>query len=557
MISSLSLTGLGVIDAADLELESGLTVLTGETGAGKTMVVTSLQLLLGQRASSDLVRSGAARAKVTAHLTVDAQGGVATRVTEAGGSLDDDTLTAVRTIAAEGRSRAALGGAAVPVGLLGDLAAELIAIHGQHEQGRLADPPQQRHLLDRFGGLEASVATVADAHAALAALNAERTALQDDDQSRLRAADALRFGLAEIRAVAPAAGEDETLKAEEERLAHAVDLKQAAHGVANVLAEDDRSVTEQIGELQRNLDAVREHDSRLDALAARLSDIGYLLSDLTSDLHSYAASVDADPSRLADLQDRRAALAPLLRKYGPQLTQVLAWAEDAELQLAQVVGADHRLAELDTKIAEATSAWFVQATALSDRRSEAATELSRDVSGELAALAMPDAEFVVEVRRGDTPSAFGLDQVAFLLRPHRGGSLMPIQRAASGGELSRLMLGLEVVLAGVSPVATLVFDEVDAGVGGSAAVEVGRRLAQLGQHRQVLVVTHLPQVAAFADHHWVVQKSTSGNVTASDLRHVEGDERIKELTRMLAGLTESSSGRAHAEELLAVARTTK
>ena len=557
MISSLSMAGLGVIDAADLDLEPGLTVLTGETGAGKTMVVSSLQLLLGQRASPDLVRSGAARAQVTARLTVDTQGSVAHRVVDAGGSLDDDTLTAARTIAAQGRSKAALGGAAVPVGLLGEVASHLITIHGQHEQGRLTDPVQQRQLLDRFGGLEASAAAVSHSYAALSAMTAERSELQGDEQSRLRQADALRFGLAEIRAVAPVAGEDVELRMDEERLAHAVELKQAALRAANALSEDDQSVSDQIGEQQRALDAAREHDPRLDALAVRLSDIGYLLADLTSDLNAYGASIDADPSRLAELQERRAALGPLLRKYGPELAQVLEWADAAEEQLVKVVGADDRLAELEAEIERATATWFVEATELSERRGEAAVSLSREVSGELAALAMPDAEFVVEVQRGDAPTSFGLDQVAFLLRPHRGGDLTPVQRGASGGELSRIMLALEVVLAGMSPVATLVFDEVDAGVGGSAAVEVGRRLAHLGQHRQVLVVTHLPQVAAFADHHWVVQKSTSGGVTASDLRQVNGDDRVKELTRMLAGLAESSSGRAHAEELLAVARASR
>ena len=557
MITSLSLAGLGVIDAAELDLQPGLTVLTGETGAGKTMVVTSLQLLLGQRASPELVRSGSARAQVTAHLAVDPQGTVATRVTEAGGTLDDDTLTAVRTIAAQGRSRAALGGAAVPVGLLGEVGAHLIAVHGQHEQGRLTDPVQQRQLLDRFGGLEVSAAAVSDTYATLSAMTAERGQLQGDEQSRLRQADALRFGLAEIRAVAPAAGEDVALRTNEERLAHAVELKQAALSAASALSEDDQSVSDQLGEQQRALDAVREHDPRLDALATRLSDIGYFLADVTSDLNGYGASIDADPSRLAELQERRAALGPLLRKYGPELSQVLEWADAAEEQLAQVVGADGRLADLDAEIERVTATWFAQATELSERRSEAAASLSREVSVELAALAMPDAEFVVTVQRGDSPTSFGLDQVAFLLRPHRGGDLTPVQRGASGGELSRIMLALEVVLAGMSPVATLVFDEVDAGVGGSAAVEVGRRLAHLGQHRQVLVVTHLPQVAAFADHHWVVLKSTSGDVTASGLRQVDGDDRVKELTRMLAGLAESSSGRAHAEELLAVARASR
>lgn len=557
MISSLSLSGLGVIEAAELELEPGLTVLTGETGAGKTMVVASLQLLLGQRASPDMVRSGAANAQVTARLTIDPQGPSAARVSGAGGLLDGQTLTAVRTIAAQGRSKAAIGGAAVPVGVLGEVVADLIAIHGQHEQGRLTDQGQQRQLLDRYGALEPLADEVSAGHAALMALRSERTELEDNEQHRLREADALRFGLDEIRSVGPAVGEDVELRQEEDRLAHAVELKQAALRAASSLAEDERSVTDQLAEVQRGLDEARDHDGRLDALAARLDDVGYLLSDLASDLNAYGDSVDADPNRLASVQERRAALTPLLRKYGPDLAQVLEWADDAERRLANVVGAEQRLAEIDAEIELAAAAWDARAVALSEHRLAAGESLSKKVSGELAALAMPDAEFLVDVRRGDAPASFGLDQVAFLLRPHRGGDYLPVQRGASGGELSRIMLALEVVLARTTQVSTLVFDEVDAGVGGGAAVEVGRRLALLGQHRQVLVVTHLPQVAAFADHHWVVQKSTSGDVTASDLRHLEGEGRVQELTRMLAGLAESSSGRAHAEELLEVARTTK
>lgn len=557
MITSLSLSGLGVIDAADLELEPGLTVLTGETGAGKTMVVASLQLLLGQRASLDMVRSGARYAQVTAHLTVDQQGRSAARVSEAGGVLDGETLTAVRTIAAQGRSKAALGGAAVPLAVMGDVTGDLIAVHGQHEQGRLTDQGHQRQLLDRHGGLESLAGEVSGAHAALVALQNERAKLEGDEQHRLREADALRFGLDEIRAVGPVVGEDVELRQEEERLAHAVELKQAALRAASALAEEERSVTDQLGDVQRGLDEVREHDERLDALADRLREVGYLLSDLVSDLGRYGESIEADPIRLAGVQERRAALTPLLRKYGPDLVQVLEWAAEAEDRLAGVVGDDRRLAELEAEIERETAAWHELAVALSEKRSAAAASLSEQVSGELEALAMPDAEFCVDVRRGDTPASSGLDQVAFLLRPHRGGDYLPVQRGASGGELSRIMLALEVVLAGTSQVPTLVFDEVDAGVGGGAAVEVGRRLALLGQHRQVLVVTHLPQVAAFADHHWIVQKSTSGNVTASDLRHLDDEGRVEELTRMLAGLAESSSGRAHAEELLEVARTSK
>ena len=557
MITTLSLSGIGVIDSAELELRPGLTVLTGETGAGKTMVVTGLQLLLGQRASAELVRAGADRAQVTAHLAVDREGMVAERVRNAGGELDDDDLTVVRTIAAGGRSRAALGGAAVPVGLLGEVGAELVAIHGQHDQGHLTSPGRQRELLDRFGGLVSLVDEVGRRYVALRALEDERDDLVAHRQERLREADALRLGLTEITAVAPVVGEDAALRAEGERLGHAVELKQAAMTVAAALADDDSALTERIAELQRVLDLVRQHDERLDALAARVSEIGYLVADVASDLNSYASGVDADPLRLADLQERRAALTPLMRKYGPELADVLAWADDAQQRLATVAGTDDRLDELEGVIATDTAAWHALAHDLGEQRGRAATRLGDLVTAELTALAMPDAGLVVEVRRRATPAASGLDDVSFLLRPHRGGSLAPVQRGASGGELSRVMLALEVVLADADPVATLVFDEVDAGVGGEAAVEVGRRLGQLGRSRQVLVVTHLPQVAAFADQHWVVEKSTSGDVTTSGLQRLDDDARVRELTRMLAGLAESSSGHAHAEELLAVARAAR
>jgi len=349
--------------------------------------------------------------------------------------------------------------------------------------------------------------------------------------------------------------------AEEERLAHAVELKQAALSVALQLAENDGSVSQQVGELQPLLDAVRAHDPTLDAMASRLADLGYLVSDLASELNSYHSSVEADPVRLAEVQERRAAISALQRKYGPELSTVLAWAADASKRLEVVTGTDDRLAELEFELQQALDGWVRVARDLSAQRAAAAIRLADGVTGELASLAMPDATVEVRITRRDAsdavehvPSASGLDDVTFLLRPHTGAPASPVHRGASGGELSRVMLAIEVVLAGADPVPTVVFDEVDAGVGGSAAVEVGKRLARLGRSRQVLVVTHLPQVAAFADRHWLVEKSTSGGVTASGVRELDQGERVKELTRMLAGLSESSSGQAHAEELLEVAR---
>lgn len=554
MITSLSLSGLGVIESAEIDLQQGLTVLTGETGAGKTMVVTGLQLLLGQRASADLVRAGASRAQIMAHVSIDPSQALFDRVQDAGGELDDDLLTAVRTISPTGRSRAALGGAAVPVSLLGEVGAELVAIHGQHDQGHLAAPSMQRALLDRYGDLVPLAEKVSAGFHGLRTLKAERADLADRQQERLREADALRFGLAEITDVAPLEAEDEAIRAQEERLAHAVELKHAALTVAAALSDDDRGVANELAVLQRTLDVVRQHDSHLDDVATRLSEVTYLIADLASDMQSYGDGVEADPNRLAALQDRRSALTALMRKYGPALSDVLAWATDAEQRLVAAVGDDDRLAELDGAIDSATAAWHRLATELSSHRIAAAERLSSAVTDELIGLAMPDAEVKVEVVQGTEPAAAGLDEVAYLLRPHRGGAFTPVQRGASGGELSRVMLALEVVLADADSVPTLVFDEVDAGVGGAAAVEVGRRLGQLGRSRQVLVVTHLPQVAAFADHHWVVHKSTSGDVTSSGLRQLDDESRVKELTRMLAGLADSSSGQAHAEELLAVAR---
>jgi DNA repair protein RecN (Recombination protein N) len=584
VITSLGLAGLGVIDSAELELGSGLTVLTGETGAGKTMVVTSLQLLLGGRASADLVRAGSDRARVAARFEVTSQHTVVDQVRDAGGEVDDDTLTAVRTVSAGGRSRAALGGAAVPVAMLVDVGADLVAIHGQHDQSRLALPARQLELLDRFGGLTGLAAEVATEFARLRDLRTEREQLVAERQERLREADLLTFGVGEVSTVAPKAGEDAELLAEEERLAYAVDLKQAAISVASQLSEDERSVSSHLAELQRALDAVRAHDVRLDAMASRLSEIGYLVADLASDLNAYNDSVEADPARLGEVQDRRAALTALQRKYGPQLADVLAWASQAEVRLLELSSTDDRLAALESEIAQSGATWSELATELSNGRVSAATTLSKHVTDELAALAMPDAELVVDVSprvveqggevggtsdsssrivlatpggRQVVAGASGFDDVAFLLKPHRGAPASPVQRGASGGELSRVMLAIEVVLADADPVPTVVFDEVDAGVGGSAAVEVGRRLSLLGRSRQVLVVTHLPQVAAFADRHWMVQKSTTGDVTASGVTELDEAARVKELTRMLAGLADSSSGQAHAEELLEVARQSR
>ncbi len=572
MIEYLRLTGLGVIDSAELELGPGLTVLTGETGAGKTMVVTGLGLLLGGRGGADLVRSGAAAAQVTAAVTCPAA--LADRVGEIGGAVDDGSLTLVRTVLAGGRSRAAAGGAAVPVGTLAELGAAVAAIHGQSEQVHLVAPARQRDLLDRYGALLPAREAVASEHAELSHLRQEWEHLKSHRQQRMQEAELLRAGLAEIAAVEPQPGEDVALRAEEERLAHAVELTTAAGSVAEQLSDDERSALTDLSTARRTLEAVGAHDGVLAELAGRIGELAYLLNDVVGELHAYASEVEADPVRLAAVQERRAALTGLQRKYGPELADVLRWVEDADRRVVDVDGTDGRLASLGEQITETERRLGERAGALSRARQEYADRLAAAVTAELGALSMPDAELVVavgqrEVDDGDVagltlpdgrrvqsgPS--GVDEVSFQLKPHSGSSPLPLQKGASGGELSRVMLALEVVLADADPVPTLVFDEVDAGVGGAAAVEVGRRLARLAHSRQVLVVTHLPQVAAFADRHWVVSKATSGEVTASDVHLLDDAGRVRELTRMLAGLADSSTGQAHAEELLEVARTSR
>ncbi len=572
MIEYLRLAGLGVIDSAELELGPGLTVLTGETGAGKTMVVTGLGLLLGGRGGADLVRSGAAAAQVTAGVACPAE--LADRVGEIGGAVDDGSLTLVRTVLAGGRSRAAAGGAAVPVGTLAELGAAVAAIHGQSEQVHLVAPSRQRDLLDRYGALLPAREAVASDHAELSHLRQEWEDLQSHRQQRMQEAELLRLGLAEIAAVEPQPGEDVALRAEEERLAHAVELTTAAGSVAEQLSDDERSALTDLSTARRTLEAVGSHDSVLAELAGRIGELGYLLNDVVGELHAYASEVEADPVRLAAVQERRAALTGLQRKYGPELADVLRWVGDADRRVLDVDGTDARVAALGEQITETEHRLGERAGALSRARQEYADRLSAAVTAELGSLSMPDAELVVAVaqREVDDGDAAGLtlpdgrrvqsgpsgvDEVSFQLKPHSGSSPLPLQKGASGGELSRVMLALEVVLADADPVPTLVFDEVDAGVGGAAAVEVGRRLARLAHSRQVVVVTHLPQVAAFADRHWVVSKATSGEVTASDVHLLDDAGRVRELTRMLAGLADSSTGQAHAEELLEVARTSR
>jgi len=568
MWEQIRLASIGVIDEAELELGPGFAVITGETGAGKTMVVTSLDLLCGGRADPGLVRRGETRSRVEARIVVDGPPErvelISEQVSEAGGELDDNTLIVGRTVSAEGRSRAHLGGATVPAGVLSRLSEHLVTVHGQSDQHRLLRPAAQREAVDRFGGdrIHEVLDRYRPAYVRWREVEAELRELRDRAEERLREVDRLRFGLEEIAAAEPQPDEDDDLRAEEQRLAHADGLVSATAQAHEALAgEDGSDATSLLASASRLLEAEREHDPRLAELADRVAELSYLLADLATDIAAYSTSVDSDPVRLAAVQERRAALAALTRKYGSSINEVLDWAKDAAAQLADLEGTDDRVGQLETERDELIDGLRSTGAELTEVRSEAAARLSKRVTDEVADLAMPQAQVTVTVRPRADESSSGVDHlgpgggddVEFSLAANPGAQARPLGKAASGGELSRVMLALEVVLADTTDIPTFVFDEVDAGIGGSAAVEVGKRLARLARSSQVVAVTHLPQVAAFADRHYRVVKSDDGSVTTSGVQQLDEAARVRELSRMLAGLEGSATAEAHARELLDLA----
>lgn len=559
MLTELRIADLGVIDDAVVEFGPGFTVVTGETGAGKTMVVSGLGLLIGGRADTGLVRVGAQRALVEGRLTADAA--LAAAVDDAGGTLDAGEVLLTRTLT-PARSRARVGGVQVPLPQLAEVVGERVTIHGQSEQVRLGSTERQRDVLDAFAGPEhlARLATYRERWAERRAWLAERAELAEQAQARARELALLEFGLGEIEKADPQPDEDEALQAEARRLQATDDLRLAARTALVVLAGDDEAVDDApstlglVAAARRGLAGGRDTDAELALLAGRLDEVSYLLADLAGDLASYLASLDADPARLEWIAGRLAELQALARKYGPGLDGVLAWAQRAATDAARLAGSDDRIAELDARIAAADAELAALASTLGERRRAAASDLAGRVEDELAALAMPRARLVFDVGEAGELGPHGADHVALLFSANPGSAPAPLARVASGGELSRVRLALEVVLAAGNEGHTFVFDEVDAGVGGAVALEIGRRLARLAEHAQVVVVTHLAQVAAFADRHYVVQKADDGQVTTSGIREVADADRAAELARMMAGLEGTQAARDHAAELLAEAR---
>ncbi len=560
MITELRIADLGVINDAIINLHPGLTVVTGETGAGKTMIISGLGLLLGGRADPRSVRRGSERARVEGRFKIE-NAELLQNVLEAGGQLDDDELIVARHLTSAGRSRAYLGGAQVPASVCAELTAALVRIHGQAEQERLTEADRQRELLDRFAGAPAlePLRRYSALWAEDRAARTELTQLRSEAQSRAREIDLLSFGLDEIERVAPSSGEDVALAAEALRLQSADDLRDSAESAVQALAGPDDEAGGALAMLyaaRKVFESATSRDPSAAQLGERLAEASYQLTDLTADLARYLDSLESQPGRLEQIAERRAQLATLTRKYGTTCDEVLQWAAESAVRLTELEQSDERIATLEQRVADLGVELIELAAQIGAARREAAARFGNLVIDELAALAMPHARLSFEVAGAELGPS-GADRVELLFAANPGSEMRSLGRVASGGELSRMRLALEVVLAADHEAGTLVFDEVDAGVGGKVAVEVGRRLARLSQHSQVVVVTHLAQVAAFADRHYVVVKADDGQVTTSGVVQVAEKNRAVELARMMAGLDTTESALAHAGELVELAASAR
>lgn len=568
MIETISIENLGVIAQAELPLGPGLTALTGETGAGKTMVLTSLKLLLGSKADPAIVRAGTQRCVVEGAFALEEDAKCIQIAQEAGCEIEDDLLLASRVVPATGRSRAHLGGRAVPASVLGQVGSRLVSIHGQADQLRLRTAAAQRRALDAVGGSE---------HEQLcrqysSCYRAWNQACQDletwREQALAREGEiaGLRHALEQLEALDPKPGEDQALAEEASRLENLDLLRSGAAQAANAISGDElnddvANVIALVSVARRSLENAADHDSRLASLMPRLNEVAALTSDLAMELTDYLADLDADPDRLAWVHERREQLRRGCLEIGglgqvfANVDELLAFGQQAAARLAQLDGPLDRETELAAEVERTGKELKTVAKHLSQARTKLAKLLSQQVSAELEGLMMRGAKLQVRLNPLEQPGPTGMEEVELLLRAHPGAAALPLEKGASGGELSRIMLALEVVLAQHTATKrhTFVFDEIDAGVGGRAAVEIGRRLAALARHHQVIVVTHLAQVAAWAQTQLVVVKQVgqaSNEATTTAVETVSGPERVRELARMLSGQSDSQTALRHAEELL-------
>jgi DNA repair protein RecN (Recombination protein N) len=555
MITEIYIRDLGVIREARLPFKPGLNVLTGETGAGKTMVLTALGLLLGERADAGAVRAGTTQTLVEGRWS-DIPQAVLTRVHDAGTGLDDGELLANRSVSNEGKSRASIGGVSVPVGLLGEIGSQLVVVHGQADQIRLKSAAAQREALDSFAKNENLLDEYREKFQSWK--SAERTLEEVLNNKAANAQElaGLTKDLEEIEKLSPKPSEDVELADLANRMANLEALRQAATIAHEALYSelDAADANTLLTQARRALEQ-QSNDSVLDGLAKKLLDVGYQVSEVAAELAGYLASLEQDSElSLDEVQQRRAALNSVIRKHGASLEDVFAFSESASKRILDLDDSDERVQQLRVDLEASFDRVKSLSAELTQSRTTAASALAAEVNIELAGLAMAGAELVVSVEALGDFSIHGADQVSFGLKSYAGAEPRPIAKGASGGELSRIMLALEVVLAKGQQTPTFIFDEVDAGVGGAAAIEVGKRLARLSKDTQVIVVTHLAQVAAFADNHHRVLKSNNGDVTESDVETLVGEARQAELARMLSGMADSATAREHAAELMSLAR---
>jgi DNA repair protein RecN (Recombination protein N) len=559
LIEEILIRDLGVISEAKLEFGPGLTVLTGETGAGKTMVLNALGLLLGERSDSSAVRKGQSAAYVEGRWLLANES--LKRIQELEIDLDDPELILARSVSQEGRSKASMSGRSVPVGLLTEIGQQLVVVHGQADQIRLRSQAAQREALDQFAGKDFSqtLSSYKKSYQSWRKVELRLQELRSELESRQREANEIRQAVAELEELDPKPLEDQELFEKAERLTHLEELRVAAtlahEELSSESLQDQSDAITQVGKARRALEQVASHDATLVEQADLLKQIGSSIGEVAAGLSGYLASLDVDTHQLETIQNRRAALNQAMRRFGPTLDEVISFRESASSRLLELDSSGDEIERLTAEEASLRESTIKLAAELTSLRKQAAAKLSVEVTAELESLAMNGSALVVEVSKSDELRETGSDTVSIQLSAYPGAEPRPIGKGASGGELSRIMLAIEVVLAQSELAPTFIFDEVDAGVGGAAATEVGKRLAKLAKSAQVIVVTHLPQVAAFANRHLRVLKSTSHEFTASDVVRLEGEAVVEELTRMLSGLSESATGRSHAQELLELAKS--
>ena len=554
MLTELRIKNFAIIETVTLPMAPGFNVLSGETGAGKSIIVGALGLLIGERAASDLVRTGAERATVEGVFEVPTGGEIAAALDAKGIDMSEGTVVLKREVAASGgRARAWVNGSPVTAGVLAEIGRLLVNVHGQHEAQALLDEESQRRILDLFGEAVADAGTVATAHAELQVARGAVKALltrRDDAQKR---ADYLQHVAKEIGESKLADGEDAKLDDEARRLTHAEELRALAGEIGETIDGADEAVLQRVGHLQKALGALQKIDPSTARLQELFDAAYYALEELARETAEYLGSVEHDPARLAEVDRRRDLIFRLTKKYGASIGEVIETGRAARAELDVLDTASLDLRALDARVAAATASLEVAAKVLSKKRKAAASTLAKAVEALLPELGMPDGRFFVDLVPREEIAATGAEVLEFRVALNLGHDARPLARVASGGELARVMLALKTILARLDHVPTLIFDEVDAGIGGKVGLMVGDAMRRVAGHHQVFAITHLPQIAARAHHHIVVSKGARGGVTTADITIVDGDERIHEIARMLGGDAESAVSRDHARELLAAA----